>query len=69
MFAEESSVNANVDPASRHNLLFDASIIPRLDDPPPQVTTTPGASNCQQGAIPTPENGLDPVNRPPLSMD
>ncbi|RXH97284.1 hypothetical protein DVH24_035952 [Malus domestica] len=63
MFAEESLVNANVNPINRDNLPSD------VFDPLPQVTTALVSSNSSQRVTAMLNNNKDPVNRPPPAMN
>ncbi|KAB2627076.1 hypothetical protein D8674_020695 [Pyrus ussuriensis x Pyrus communis] len=68
MYAEESSVNANINPVGGDKPPTEASVIPRADNPLPNAST-PGASNEPQEMTTAPENSKDPVNRHMPFMD
>lgn len=69
MPTEESSDNANISLTARDNPHSDASIILKMDIPPPSVTTAYKASNSLHGVTTTPANGEDLVNIPPSFMN
>ncbi|KAB2602873.1 hypothetical protein D8674_003878 [Pyrus ussuriensis x Pyrus communis] len=69
MYAEEISVNSNVNPTGKYNMPLDVSVIPKMGNPPPQVTANPRASNSLQRATGTPGDGEDLGNRPPPSIN